>query len=85
MRFFSKSDGKKSFGLTVVVSKFKRIFSFGLQQKCGRIDRIQGWSPPVGEVSPKVTEGLTDRKTPCEMPHCEALLNNMAIEYSLID
>ena len=49
------------------------------------MDRFQGWSLPVGEVSPKVTEGLTDRKTPCEMPYCEALINNMAIEYSLID
>ena len=23
---------------------------------------VLGWSPPVGEVSPKVTEGLTDRR-----------------------
>ena len=33
LRIFSKSNGKKYFGLVVGVARFKRIFSFGLVGK----------------------------------------------------
>ena len=52
---------------------------------CGRSIKVQTdffvWT--LGQVR-KNKQGSRDI-IPCKMPYCEALLNNMAIEYSLID